>query len=203
MRDVADPNVFFGTTILVPNTVNRGRASGVDVRLELLRTRGLSGYLNYTNARVVQFGPITGGLFLEDEMIEIGPGTAFTPDHDQRHVGTFGLLFDEPGRGFRASLTGRYESGTPLEVEEDELDELRLRPGADLVDFARGRVEPRAILDATVAQRLLSAGGREVSVLATVLNVTGRRFAYNFGNPFSGTHFGPGRTVRLGVRVGL
>ena len=203
MRDVADPNVFFGTTILVPNTVDRGRASGVDVRLELLRTRGLSGYLTYTNARVVQFGPITGGLFLEDDVIEIGPGTAFTPDHDQRHVGAFGLSFDEPGRGFRAAVTGRYESGTPLEVEEDELDELRLRPGADLVDFERGRVAPRAILDATVSQRLFPAGGREVRLVATVLNATGRRFAYNFGNPFSGTHFGPGRTVRVGVRIGL
>jgi hypothetical protein len=35
------------------------------------------------------------------------------------------------------------------------------------------------------------------------LNLAGARWAYNFGNPFSGTHFGPGRTVQIGVRAAL
>jgi hypothetical protein len=130
MTNVADPNVFFGTTILFPNSVAKGRASGLEVRLEMPRRRGWSGYLSYANSHVVQFGPITGGLFLEDEVIEIGPGTAFTPDHDQRNVGAFGVSFDDENRGFWASVTGRYESGTPLEVEEDDLDELMERPAA-------------------------------------------------------------------------
>ena len=39
----------------------------------------LSGYVSYTNARVVNFGPVTGGLFLEDEVIEIADGTRFHP----------------------------------------------------------------------------------------------------------------------------
>jgi hypothetical protein len=201
MRDVADPNVFFGTTILFPNSVARGRASGVDVRLEVPRRAGWSGYLSYANSRVTQFGPITGGLFLEDEVIEIGEGTPFTPDHDQRHVGAFGVTYDSSAGDFWASFTGRYESGTPLEVGDDEIDELRERPGASYVDFDRGRVKPRTILDLAVSKRLFRAGAVDLSVRGSVLNLTGARWAYNFGNPFSGTHFGPGRTVQLGVRV--
>ncbi len=201
MMDVADPNVFFGTTILFPNAVARGRASGVDVRLEVPRRRGWSGYLSYANGRVVQFGPITGGLFLEDEVIEIGPGTAFTPDHDQRNVGAFGASYDRDASGFSAAVTGRYESGTPLEVEEEAIDELRERPGASLVDFERGRVKPRAVFDVSVSQRLWRRGGVDLSLRAGVLNLTGRRWAYNFGNPFSGTHFGPGRTAQVGARL--
>ncbi len=65
---------------------------------------------------------MTGGLFLEDEVIEIADGTAFTPDHDQRHVAAFGASYDHPPSGFWVSFGGRYESGTPLEVDEDELD---------------------------------------------------------------------------------
>lgn len=203
VREAADPNVLFGTTLVFPNNVASGRASGVDVRLEVPRQQGWSGYLSYGNAHVVQFGPITGGLFLEDEVIDIGPGTRFTPDHDQRHVGAFGVSFDHDGSGTSVSLAGRYESGTPLEVEDDELLELQERPGAELVDFARRRVRPRQVLDASVTHRLVRTARVDVEVRGALLNLTGERWAYNFGNPFSGTHFGPGRTVQAGVRVSM
>ena len=201
--DVSDPNVLFGTTIIVPNAIARGKADGVDVRLDLPRRRGASGYLSYTNARVVNFGPVTGGLFLEDEVIEIADGTEFTPDHDQRHVAAFGASYDRPGGGFWASFGGRYESGTPLEVDEDELDELMERPGSELVNFDTGRVRPRLLFDAMAGMKLLRAGAHELSLRAALLNVTGERFAYNFGNPFSGTHFGAGRTFQIGLQVRL
>jgi hypothetical protein len=201
VRNAADPNVFFGTTIIFPNTVARGRASGIDVRLEVPRRAGWSGYLSYTNSRVVQFGPITGGLFLEDEVIEIGPGTKFTPDHDQRHVGALGITRDFDRSRSSVSFTGRYESGTPLEVDEDELDELTERPGAELVDFDRGRVKPRLILDVAVIQEVLNGRRVDLNLRFAALNLSGERWAYNFGNPFSGTHFGPGRTIQIGLRA--
>jgi outer membrane receptor protein involved in Fe transport len=201
--NAGDPNVLFGTTIIVPNAIARGEADGVDVRLELPRRRGVSGYLSYTNAKVVQYGPVTGGLFLEDEVIEIADGTAFTPDHDQRNVGAFGLTYDNTSSGFWTSFGGRYESGTPLEVDEDELDELAERPGAEMVDFERGRVKPRMVFDVLAGTRLFRSGGNVISVRAAILNLTGDEFAYNFGNPFSGTHFGPGRTFQISVQVRL
>ena len=48
--NAGDPNVLFGTTIVIPNAIARGKADGVDVRLELPRRHGTSGYLSYTNA---------------------------------------------------------------------------------------------------------------------------------------------------------
>jgi hypothetical protein len=201
VSNAADPNVFFGTTIIFPNSTDSGRASGVDVRLELPRRAGWSGYVSYTNSHVVWFGPINGGLFLEDEVIEIGPGTAFTPDHDQRHSGAFGLTYDDERRGTWVSLTGLYASGTPLEVEEDDLDELSERPGAELVDFDRGRVKPRTLIDVQVGQRLYRGTRVDLSARVSVLNLANRAYAFNFGNPFSGTHFGAGRTVTASLRA--
>jgi outer membrane receptor protein involved in Fe transport len=40
-----------------------------------------------------------------------------------------------------------------------------------------------------------------VQLRAAVLNLFDERYAYNFGNPFSGTHFGAPRTFSVGVRV--
>jgi outer membrane receptor for ferrienterochelin and colicin len=201
VRNAADPNVFFGTTLIFPNSVDTGRASGVDVRLEMPRVNGWSSHVSYAHARVVQYGPINGGLFLEDEAIEIGPGTAFTPDHDQRHVASFAVSHDLARSGFSWSLAGRYESGTPLEVDDDEIDELQERPGANLVDFDRGRVKPRTVIDLSVSQRLLRSRRVDLDLRFALLNLTDERWAYNFGNPFSGTHFGHGRSVRAGLRA--
>jgi outer membrane receptor for ferrienterochelin and colicin len=203
IESVSDPNVLFGTTLFVPNSIARGEADGVDVRLDLPRRGGASGYVSYTNSRVVNFGPVTGGLFLEDEVIEIADGTRFIPDHDQRHVAAFGASYDHPRGGFWASFGGRYESGTPLEVEEEELDALMERPGSELVNVETGRVRPRQIFDVMAGLRVLRAGGHELSLRGAILNVAGERFAYNFGNPFSGTHFGAGRTFQIGLQVNL
>jgi hypothetical protein len=199
VRHVADPNVFLGTTIIFPNSVAHGWASGIDVRLDVPRRRGWSGFVSYANSRVEQAGPITGGLFLEDEVAEIAGGARFTPDHDQRNTGAAGVSFVAGGTS--VAVNARYESGTPLQVDDDDRDELEDRPGAELVDFARGRVKPRKTVDVTLSQNLRRLRRSGLSLRLAVLNVTGSEWAYNFGNPFSGTHFGAGRTVQVGLRA--
>lgn len=203
IRNQGDPNAFFGTTIIFPNTVDRGRARGLDVRLELPRRAGFSGFVTYTLSKIDQYGPINGGLFLEDEIIEIGPGTKFTPDHDQRHALSAEVSYEDGRRRLWVAVGGRYRSGTPLGVTEEELAELAERPGADLVDFERKRVKPYAVFDVQAGKRLIRRQRVELSVRASVLNLTGARYAFNFGNPFSGTHFGARRGVRVDLRLAL
>jgi hypothetical protein len=99
------------------------------------------------------------------------------------------------------SLDGRYESGTPLEVDEDNVDELLARPGSELIDLDRGRVRARQVFDVVSGFRLLRRSSGDLNVRAAIMNATGRRFAYNFGNPFSGTHFGPDRTFQIGLQA--
>jgi outer membrane receptor for ferric coprogen and ferric-rhodotorulic acid len=36
---------------------------------------------------------------------------------------------------------------------------------------------------------------------ATIMNLFDDRYAYNFGNPFSGTHFGAPRTLSVAARL--
>ncbi|MFN7944081.1 MAG: TonB-dependent receptor [Blastocatellia bacterium] len=192
-RNVGDPNVFFNTTIIFPNSVASGYSRGVDVRLDVPERRGFSGWLSYTNMRILQTGPINGGLFLTEEFIEIGPGTRFIPDQDQRNTGSFGVTYQHHRSGLLLALSGRHESGVPLEVEQSRLDELKSAPGAELVNFERGRVKPRTIFNLSTGISLFSRDHVKCEAQLDVLNLADRLFAYNFGNPFEGTHFGYGR----------
>ena len=198
VTQAADPNVFAGTTIIFPNAVARGRAHGIDVRIEVPRRRSWSGYVNAAIGRVRQNGPITGGLFLEDDVGDVASGEEFIPDHDQLIVAGGGLTWAHPHSGAAVSTTVRYESGTPIGEDEDE---LRDRPGAELVDFDRGRVAPRTIVSIQADLPIWTRDRRSVFVRASVLNLFDQRYAYNFGNPFSGTHFGAPRTMSLAARV--
>ncbi len=199
-RDMADPNVFFGTTVIFPNAVAEGRAQGLDVRLEMPRWHGWSGYASSAVGRVIQTGPVTGGLFLEDEIAFIGSGVEFVPDHDQRVVLAGGLTWEHLRSGFSASTTVRYESGTPVQ-RDDEDGELEERPGAELVDFERGRVKPRLLFSLVAALPLADTTRARVMLRASLLNLFDRAYAYNFGNPFSGTHFGAPRTAAVSLEV--
>jgi outer membrane receptor protein involved in Fe transport len=199
--EYADPNVFFGTTIVFPNAVAEGRARGIDARLEFAPGGAWSGYGNVSIGTVTQTGPITGGLFLEDDVADFGPGVEFVPDHDQRVVASAGLTWTGP-RGATLSGVVRFESGTPIELDDDaEAEELAGRPGADRVDFDRGRVEPRTVVSLVASVPLWQTAGADLRLSGAALNLFDARYAYNFGNPFSGTHFGAPRTASVMLRL--
>ena len=149
-------------------------------------------------------GPINGGLFLEDDIDDIGPGVVFTPDHDQRHTASATLTWVQPVGRWSGTAQARYASGTPVELgdlDDDEAADLAERPGASLVDFARGRVKPRLVVDLSASVRLRRTAWGEIGLAASVLNAFDRAYAFNFGNPFSGTHFGAPRQFRVDARV--
>ena len=200
-RNYDDPNVFFSTTVIFPNSVATGFARGLDVRLDMPERRGWSAFASYTNQRILQTGPINGGLFLTNDVIEIGPGTKFIPDHDERNVAAFELMYRHQKSGVWAAVSGRHESGVPLEIDPDRLKELGSAPGADLVDFDRERVKPWTVLGVSTGAELFRNERVGLRVQFDVLNLADRRFAYNFGNPFEGTHFGYPREFSGRVRV--
>jgi hypothetical protein len=194
-RNFDDPNVFFNTTVIFPNSVVEGFARGLDVRLDVVQRRGFSGFLSYTNQRILQTGPINGGVFLTDEFIEIGEGVRFIPDHDQRNVGAFGVMYEHRPSGLWGTVSGRHESGIPLEVDEERLAELREADGADLVNFERRRVKPYTVFNLAIGVDLFRNERAALSLQFDAQNLFDKRFAYNFGSPFEGTHFGNPRIL--------
>lgn len=189
-RNFGDPNTFFNTTIVFPNSVSKGFSRGTDVRLDILERRGVSAYASWTNSRILQTGPINGGLFLTDEFAEIGPGTKFIPDQDVRNVASFAVTYNSVDRRWFAAFGGRHESGVPLEVDEDRLAQLMNTPGSDLFNFDRSRVRPWTIFNLQAGLSLVRREKYAMRLEANIENIFNHRFAYNFGSPFEGTHFG-------------
>ncbi len=189
-RNFDDPNTFFNTTIVFPNSVAKGFARGTDLRLDIPERRGFSGYASWTNSRILQTGPINGGLFLTDEFSEIGPGTKFIPDHDQRNVASFAITYNSPVWRWFGTFGGRHESGVGLETDEDRIAELMQMPGADLVNFERSRIRPWTIFNLQAGWHLVRNERQHIRFEANIENIFNHRFAYNFGSPFEGTHFG-------------
>lgn len=198
-RNFGDPNTFFNTTIVFPNSVFKGFARGTDVRLDIPERHGISAYANWTNSRILQTGPLNGGLFLTDEVIEIGPGTQFIPDQDVRNVASFAVTYNRAGARWFVTFAGRHESGVPIELDDDGLADLMTEPGADLVDFDRGRVRPWTIFNLQAGWRPIIHEKYAMRVEANIENIFNNRFAYNFGSPFEGTHFGHPRMA--GARI--
>jgi len=160
------------------------------VRPDLPQHHGWSGYLNYSNSVIQEVGPINGGLFLTNDFIEIGPGTRFTPDHDQRNVGSFAVTYSPKRRGLWTTFSGRYESGTPIEVDPDQLPQLESQPGANLINLTTGRVSPWVVFGLSGGVDLRREKRVAISAQLDIQNLFNTAFVYNFGNPFSGTHFG-------------
>ena len=194
-RNIDDPNVLLGTIIIFPNSVARAEAQGLDVRLDIPLRKGFSAYTSYTNNKIVEIGPINGGLFLDDDFIEIGPGTRFTPDHDQRNVASFGVTYSARQHGIWTSFSGRFESGVPLELPDLDAGELSALPGANLVNLDTGRVKPWYVFGWSGGMELVRRERFTVGAQVDVQNLADSPFAFNWGNPFSGTHFGYPRLI--------
>jgi hypothetical protein len=73
---------------------------------------------------------------------------------------------------------------------------LKAAPGAELVDFDRGRVKPRTTFDVAVGLTVYKRDRISTAIQFMVQNVFDRGFAYNFGNPLRAhtlVHRGGGR----------
>ncbi|HEY6332500.1 MAG TPA: TonB-dependent receptor [Blastocatellia bacterium] len=201
IRDIEDPNVLFNTTIIFPNSEASAFSHGVNVRLDTKQKKGWSGYVSYQNSIITSVGPLNGGLFLTDDFIDIGPGVKFIPDHDERNEGAAGVIYS-PNRGqWWASFSGQYNSGVPVDIDPDSIAQLMAMPNSDLVNFNRGRIKPWSVFNFTSGTTVKREAPVSLSPEFEVDNVFNKRFAYNFGNPFSGTHFGYPRSY--GVRLRL
>ena len=99
------------------------------------------------------------------------------------------------------ALTGRHESGVPLEVEDERLEDLKAAPGSELVDFDRQRVRPRTVFNFSAGINLFKRERVQCSAQFDVLNIADKPYAFNFGNPFEGTHFGAGRRWSGGLKI--
>ena len=84
-------------------------------------------------------------------------------------------------------------------IEDLGRQRLTERPGVEMVDLVTGRVKPRTTIDLAIAAPVARTNAVSVVLRGAVLNLFDARYAFNFGNPFSGTHFGAPRTAAISL----
>ena len=199
IRGFSDKDQFFDTGIVFPVSIFAGRVTGEEVRIDTSEWRGFSGFVSYANSRSFGITPIVGGLFLGEAVDPLrSPGFRFPNDHDERNEGQFQVNYTNKRSGWWASFGGRYDSGVPVDVEPGTTLQQFVSQGFDPrlfneIDFQRGRIRPRTILNFSTGVDLFRKERIGVQVAIDVQNVTDKLYLYNFESVFSGTHVGPPR----------
>ena len=196
IKNFSDKDQFFETGVIFPIAISSGRVTGEEVRLESTDIHGFHTFVSYANARAYGVTPIKGGLFLgEDPQDLFVDGLKFANDHDQRNEAHFQVSYNHRRSGLYATFNGRYDSGVPVDVEPGTTLADFVAEGFDPrlyneIDFERGRVRPRMILDFSVGADLMQKERVSMNLQFDVQNLTNELFLYNFESVFSGTHIG-------------
>jgi hypothetical protein len=208
IENFSDKDQFFETGVIFPIAISSGRVTGEELRIETTDLRGFHASGSYANAHAYGVTPIVGGLFLGENPQELQlRGLKFSADHDQRNEAQFQLGYNHKRSGLYATFSGRYDSGVPTDVEPGATRAQFVAEGFDPrlydeIDFQRGRVRPRTLLDFSVGADLMRSERVSMNLQFDVQNLTNQLFLYNFESVFSGTHVGYPRLIsgRLGLR---
>ncbi|HEV7684602.1 MAG TPA: TonB-dependent receptor [Pyrinomonadaceae bacterium] len=208
IENFSDKDQFFETGVIFPIAISSGRVTGEELRIESTDIHGFHGSLSFANAHAYGVTPISGGLFLGEDPQELQlSGLKFSADHDQRNEAQFHVGYSHQRSGLYASFNGRYDSGVPTDVEPGTTLAQFVAAGFDArlyneIDFERGRVRPRTILDFSIGADLRRSEKVALNLQFDVQNLTNQLFLYNFESVFSGTHVGNPRLFsgRLGLR---
>jgi outer membrane receptor for Fe3+-dicitrate len=201
--DFADDDVFLNTGISFPIAFASAQIHGVDVKLELPKWGGLSGFLSYSNLHGVAQLPVVGGLFLGQSAVGApDTGTSVPVTQDQRNTARAHMRYQLHPRVWIAA-SAEYGSGLPVELGEDaDLDDLRIQYGPRIlerVNFDAGRVRPNFSLDFSAGADLWKHEKSVLRLQGAIENATNKLNVINFSGLFSGTAIAPPRsgTVRL------
>ena len=208
ITNFADKDQFIETGVIFPIAIASGRVTGEEIRIESTDIKGFHGSASWANSHAYGVTPITGGLFLGEDPLELQTsGVKFSADHDQRNSVQFQFGYSHRPTGFYATFGGRYDSGVPTDVEPGTTLADFITEGFDPrlygeVDFQRGRVRPRTVFDLSIGADLRQKERVAINVQFDVQNLTNELFLYNFQSVFSGTHVGSPRLFsgRLSLR---
>jgi hypothetical protein len=205
MNDVADDDLLLNTGVSFPIAFHHADINGAEARIELRQWRRLSASLGYSYLRGVGEFPVTGGLFLGEDIDELESTEQFPLTQDQRHT-IRGRATYQIFSSAWVAVAGSFGSGLPFEDFEDTPEEAAEQFGQavlDRVNFETGRVRPNASLDVAGGVTLIKSAKNALRLQAEVRNLTNRFDVINFAGLFSGTALAAPRSLSLRLRWDL
>jgi hypothetical protein len=202
-RDVnnfADDDQLLNTGISYPIAFDHAIVYGAEGKFDLIRLGNFSGFVSYSYMVGNVWLPVTGGLFLGPDAGNAASQLSghFPDSQDQRN--TLRTRFrDQLAPRFWVAAGASFNSGLPFDYTGTEAEAIA-QYGPQVVDrlnFARGRIRPVLLVNATAAAELYKNQRMTVDLQADGTNLTNRLDVIDFGGLFSGNAIGPARSFAL------
>jgi outer membrane cobalamin receptor len=202
-RDItnfADDDQLLNTGVSYPIAFDKAVIYGAEGKLDLVHWGKLTGYTSYSYMVGNVWYPVTGGLFLGDDVTDAIDQTSghFPNSQDQRNTVRTRFQYQWIPRMWMAGGLS-YGSGLPFEyggTYEDALEQY----GPEVVsrvNFDRGRVKPSLAISASVGVDVYRGERLNVRFQADGDNLNGRLNIIDFGGLFSGNAIAPDRSFGL------
>ena len=196
----ADDDQIENTAISFPISFRKANIYGAEAKLDVPEWNRLSGFLSYSYMVGMAWNPVTGGLFLgaDATSAETQLTGHFPISQDQRNTMRARLRYQVHPR-FWAAGGMQYDSGLPFQFDGDP-ETVLAQYGPQVlgrVNFARGRVRPAFLVNASAGATVYKSDRVRVELHADGENLTDVLDVLDFGGLFSGNAIGPSRSVLL------
>jgi Carboxypeptidase regulatory-like domain/TonB-dependent Receptor Plug Domain len=200
VNNYADDDQIENTTISFPIAFQRAKIYGAEAKVEVPTWHGLSGFVSYSYMVGNVWFPVTGGLFLGDDVQDAETQTSghFPDSQDQRNTLYTRWVYQVKPRFWIAGGV-QYGSGLPFEFTGDYETALEEYGPAVLnrVNFARGRIDPSLIVSASAGVDVYKSDRMNMRLQVDGQNLTNLLNVIDFGGLFSGNAIGPARSASL------
>lgn len=200
VNNFGDDDQIQNTTISFPIAFRKAIIYGAEAKVEVPTWHRISGFASYSYMVGNAWFPVTGGLFLGQNVAdaEAQLGGHFPVSQDQRNTLFTRWIYQVKPR-FWVAGSVQYGSGLPFAYNGDYQTALEQYGSQVLsrINFARGRVDPATIISASVGADVYRSDHMNVSLQADGYNLNNVLDVIDFGGLFSGNAIGPARSFRL------
>jgi hypothetical protein len=200
VNNYADDDQIENTTISFPISFRKALIYGAEAKLEVPSWHGLSGFISYSYMVGNVWFPVTGGLFLGNNVqAAVSELSGHFPDsQDQRNTLFTRWVYQVKPRFWVAGGV-QYGSGLPFEFDGDYQTALQQYGPQVLsrVNFARGRILPSLLLSASAGADVYKNDKVDMKLQVDGQNLNNELNLIDFGGLFSGNAIGPSRSAFL------
>jgi len=207
VSNYADDDQIDNTTISFPIAFQKAIIYGAEAKIDLPDWHRFSGFLSYSYTLGQAWFPVTGGLFLGDDVRGLLPSGHFPDSQDQRNTVRGRLRYQVTPRFWVAGGV-QFDSGLPFDFQCDPsltLQQCIYGPGGpaqtygqdvvNRINFARGRIYPAFQVNASAGADVYKSDRVKMRFQIDAQNLNNVLNVIDFGGLFSGNAIGPPRSV--------
>ena len=202
VNNYGDDDELLDTGVSFPITFAKAHLYGVEAKLEIPHWGNFSGFVSYSYIVGAAYFPVTGGLFLGDDVADAAGVGRFWDSQDQRNTVRARFRYDLTRRLW-IGVGGEYGSGLPVEFDGDPQDAIDQygQKVVDRVNLAHGRVRPSLSINASVGAELLRTEKFKLSLQADGSDLNNRLNVIDFAGLFSGNAIAPQRSFSVRLKA--